>query len=315
MLDLMGRFLEGGALRELEPEDRYEAVHLVESIWKDDPVFMGQADPISQGRFASAYVAVDAGGQLVGVGTLGEPSRHPHRFVNVNVDHSARRRGVGSGLLAALRADAGDAPLMSRLRPWDSASNRFYASHGFELAESVRSLVIDSDSNDVEFRVRAMPTVPDGGIELVEFVDDTIRDAAASVLARWYERTHAWSPPRPFSRSEARATFVDDVEDEALVVAAVSGRIVGVGVIRHDMLTNRDDTAHLEFAGVDPIVDAAGRQVLQIIYREVLRRAISRSQRVRFVVSEHNKAGDSALDTLPGEPKPELHIAAEPLTR
>lgn len=299
-------------IRSVKGDDLDEAAELIRSIWGEDPVFVARAESLVQQRFAAASVATEAG-RLIGVSTLSPPSRHPHRFVAVDVAEPARRQGVGSALLAEIRESSGGSPLVSRLRPWDHASNRFFDAHGFPLVERAVSCVVDPQDPPIHEWIESTLSGVDESTRLVEPSDRLSIEQTAEVLARWYENTHWWSPPRPFTTEEATRVFVQPAIPGSLVSIEVLGRIVGGALLMDDPFGQEPDLAHLVFAGGPPEEAVDGKRMVTMLYVEMLRRAASMSKRVRFEVSNNHSGGWLAIPEMPVEARPELHLRAEPI--
>ncbi len=175
---------------------------LLDSAWPGDPTLAsisaihGPNPDDSEDRWRRTLVFV-RDDEIVGVGTLLANARHPSRyFVVVVVASEARRRGVGSRLLADLMGLGDGRPLLARVRETDTAGMAFLRARGFSVLLRSRVGVVDPQDACVQAWIAATPP------SLIE--SSTPRDELAVAHEAAYAAEHAhWSPTtrRPLEES------------------------------------------------------------------------------------------------------------------
>lgn len=174
---------------------------LLDSAWLGDAALASisaihGSDLNSEGRRRRSLVFV-RGDEIVGAGTLLANARHPSRyFVVVLVAPEARRRGVGSKLLAELVGLGDGRPLLARVREVDTAGLAFLRARGFNVLMRSRVGVVDPHHPHVQAWIAATPP------SLIE--SSTPRAEMAIAHEAAYAAEHArWSPTtaRPLEES------------------------------------------------------------------------------------------------------------------
>ena len=300
----------GLRVRPLRGEELVSAAVLVRSICQHDEVF-NHADAIVEGRAGTVVGAFRGSDELIGVATLGPPASSSFRLFRVHVAAPVRRNGIGTALLDELRRRSEGAPLIGRLRPWDVASHGFSRACGLKVVEHAMSVELDPAVPRVARWIAATPLRTEAGAHMIE-VDEPSLDEVASVLARWYRRTHPYAPLPPFPVDEARRRFVDPALDEAVVAIRRGQRMVAAGTLLADPFAGNPGIAHLAFAGTaDPERDEI--TLVRMTYAACLRTAARLGRRVRMEVSDNHLAGWSVAASLPAVVRPELVMVAEPV--
>lgn len=165
---------------------------LLDSAWPGDAslaaisaIHGSDLDSEDRWRRTLVYVRDD---EIVGVGTLLANARHPSRyFVVVVVASDARRRGVGSKLLADLMGRGDGRPLLARVRETDTVGMAFLRARGFNILMRSRVGVVDPRDPNVQAWIAATPP------SLIE--TSTPRDELAIAHEAAYAAEHArWSP-------------------------------------------------------------------------------------------------------------------------
>lgn len=171
-------------------------------------------------------------GALVGVASAMAQPWHP-RFLlaDVMVHESARRRGIGSTLLAALRQaieKAGSTPLFAQIRPDSPGARPFAARQGFRLLMRSRQWRLDIESP----RTRAWwqrALRGHHGYRIVAGVDpaDPRFGAAIRDLYDWMHRR--WNPLGSISAEQVGQAFGPNVVEGSALLAFRGATVVGVG--------------------------------------------------------------------------------------
>ena len=134
---------------------------------------------------------------IVGAGTLLASARHPSRYVLVVlVAPDARRRGVGSKLLAELVGLGDGRRLLARVREDHTAATTFLRARGFHVLMRSRVDVVDPNDPRVQAWIAATPP------SLIE--SNIPREELAIAHEAAYAAEHAcWSPTteRPLEES------------------------------------------------------------------------------------------------------------------
>lgn len=282
-------------MRAWTPADAEGVAALLAAVWADEPgtlpLFAVHGRPRDGREGFARTVVAEAGGALVGVGTVRSSWLHPARWrVAVHVAAPNRRRGIGSRLLAAL---VGEMPADDP-RPWqaatrasDAAGRAFLARHGFRPLMRTRIGVLDPAALRPEDR-RAI----DAATRRVEAAGYRIgagrtdraaaRASLAALHAEIYRLAHAWNPPTPLAEQVAAELFLgDDLLPDEVVVARFGGAAIGVASLRR-----ADDPAAVELGWVGVVGEhrtVADDLVLALV-GVCLRRAAAAGWRVEVEV-------------------------------
>ena len=151
-------------------------------------------------------VVATVGGVVVGAAAIAESPAHPTRaWVHVEVAPGERRTGVGTALLAAVVAEAGETTLATlglraRVAADDAAAVAFARSAGFADLFTTRIVRIDAG---------ALGTA---GLDRTEDLQviDTGSVALTQAFAAWYERVNAVDPAAPMSIGQVNTRFLSE---------------------------------------------------------------------------------------------------------
>ena len=151
-------------------------------------------------------VVATVGGVVVGAAAIAESPAHPTRaWVHVEVAPGERRTGVGTALLAAVVAEAGETTLATlglraRVVADDAAAVAFARSAGFADLFTTRIVRIDAG---------ALGTA---GLDRTEDLQviDTGSVALTQAFAAWYERVNAVDPAAPMSIGQVNTRFLSE---------------------------------------------------------------------------------------------------------
>ena len=220
---------------------------------------------------------------------------------------------MGTRLLTAVRKATQGSPVATRVRPWDSESIGFFRAQGLQLAESAWSCIIDPSESLVQQWIGTTLRQAPPPLSVTEAPGEQDLVELARVLARWYERVHAYSAPRAFTPEEAFKTFIDEALPWSFTAVEASGRIVGGATLLEDPFQIERDLAHLAWVGTYPYEDIDEQTVVALAYAEILRRAEARGKRVRVEISTVHPPAQRAISKMPVEITPELHILADPI--
>lgn len=184
-------------IRPYRDADESAVAALLAAAWPDDPVMVeissqhGVDFADEHGRSRRTLVAEEGGG-IVGAASLVGSAFHPARtFVVAVVGEPYRRRGIGSGLLAELRAGGDGRPLQARARVTDEPGLAFLGAHGFGVLMRSRTGVVDPAEAAAWIERQPAVRVKRG----------VSREGMARAHAAAYRSEHAsWSPmsDRPF---------------------------------------------------------------------------------------------------------------------
>jgi GNAT superfamily N-acetyltransferase len=264
--------------------DAVEAIN--DASYGDDPRVRGfmrgsHGEPREHPRRRSVVAELD--GTVVGAGTIFHGTDHPaHSRADVVVAPAVRRRGIGSALLDALRAQA-SRPLIARVHCDREGAIPFAQASGLELVNRSWEGTLDVDLLDLPARVDEPPSL----------------EEAAAFFARWYDETHQWSPPAPKSHEEALALFCGET--------MVEGSLVGVR--RGGALVGAATVSRLE--GHLRVVWCGGEGVDRLLGACVAF-ASGKGEPLQFEVDEANASFHAAVDELGVLGEPALAFFEEP---
>ncbi len=286
-------------VRDIDGSDIENVRRMVASLWKGDDLWRpGRADPYEVD--AGCIVGVDRDGLVVGVASY-RPSQLPKFGVlQLDVGEGWQRAGIGTALLAEVRARYPGDRMMMRVRPWDQAATQFGAKHGFEVAERVVEGCVDPSASALsEWIDLTKATIPLSVHVQPASDSQWSRQAVGSVLERWFHRHHEWlgSPDLPAAR--AAAYCLDTALEGTLQVAAVSGELVGVGALVPDPFQHRDGRAHLVYLGVGTADRPDERVVVAGLVAHCLAAARDQKRRVQVEIQHHHHALYAVTGGLP----------------
>jgi GNAT superfamily N-acetyltransferase len=161
-----------------------------DALWKNQ--FHGLHGPDSdEPLWRRCRLAIDRGGTVIGAATIVVNPLHAGRMpCAIEVAHPWRRRGIGSILLARMRAQRPDPsrPLSTKLRP-DTAAAAFVAQAGGRVYQRCPGIVVDASHPSARQWAAAQPKVT--CTDLTAVPTDTLVTAFAD-LYTWSH--HNWSP-------------------------------------------------------------------------------------------------------------------------
>jgi GNAT superfamily N-acetyltransferase len=217
-------------IRPYREEDAVAVSALLDSAWPGDATLASisaihgpNLDSEDRWRRTLVFVRDD---EVVGAGTLLASARHPSRyFAVVLVAPNARRRGVGSTLLAELVGLGDGRPLLARVREADTAGKAFLRTRGFNVLMRSRVGVVDPRDPHVQAWIAATPP---GLIE-----SSISRDELAVAHEAAYAAEHArWSPTTERPLEESLRLFCGESWLPATARAVRrEGRIAAVGAL------------------------------------------------------------------------------------
>lgn len=266
--------------------DAIEAI--LDAAYGDDPRLRGfkrgaHGDPTEKPFRRTVVATLDD--EVVGAGTLFHGTFHPaHSWVDVVVAPAYRRRGIATQMVRELRTYA-RGPVMSRVHCDREGAVAFCDAQGLQLVNRSWEGVLVAELP--EPRLDDPPSI----------------DEAASFFARWYETTHAWSPPAPLSHEDAVALFCGET--------MVEGSLVGVrrhgGLVGAAALSRPESGLHLVWIGAEEADDR-----VDDLLSACLAFARGGGSPVGFEVDESNAAVHRALDRLGVLGAPTLAFYADP---
>jgi GNAT superfamily N-acetyltransferase len=298
----------GMSIRPYQVVDGPAVTAIIRAAWPDDPVMQGlQAThgPDQESPLRCALVA-EWDAEVVGAACVTSLNRHPSRHrLALNVAPRFRRRGVGSALLAGVRAAvaATGRPFQIHARPCDGGSMAFLVACGFRVLIRVRTGVIDPAAPAVRRRIEDLAHPPPGSRLLA--VDDAesraTLDDCASVLWSVYVESHQWDPPAPWSPDPMREHFCGaDLVGGSMVCAYQDGALAGVGT-----LVAVEEDVTLPPAWLLSDVGVAGqdrphaRELTGALVAHCLTYAASNRRMVEFEVDDSHVHLWAVLETLP----------------
>ena len=220
-------------------------------------------------RPGTGFLLALADGEAVGAGTAMASSLPGAVYAMARVRPEARRRGVGSALLAALARHAragGATDLVGRVLEDDGPSRAFLAARGFVDVTVERPVRLDLGSLPPE------RPVPPAGVELVSLAErpDLVEDAyrVEEEAARDVPVGADRPEPRPFDVWRADTLDGPDALPDLCLVALVGGAAVGWSGL---CATGDDLVAENMLTGV--LRSARGRGVATALKREQAWRA------------------------------------------
>lgn len=183
-----------------------------------------------------AIVAEDQG-IAVAAAVVYSTKLHPERlwaYLEVAKDH--RRTGVGSTLLAMLRAEAdnaflaglvGTAALRTKVTPGTSGA-AFAQAAG--LSELQRSRVVEIGPGALKLPMFGEGTEAEAEARVQDLATGSVE--LTDVVGRYYESVHGWDPTGPLTPGAVQRMFLDDLTGAhgALVLRAEPASAFGAGV-------------------------------------------------------------------------------------
>jgi GNAT superfamily N-acetyltransferase len=287
-------------IRLFREEDAAAVDGLLRSAWPDDATLRNVSsvhgpDLDGEGRWRRTLVAV-CDEQIVGAATLLAGARHPSRyFVVVLVRADARRRGIGSALLAESTELGDGRPLLARVRESDLAGVGFLRARGFGVLMRSHVGVVDPTDEHVLAWVAEAPQLP---------VESEI---SREELARAHEEAYAaehesWSPtaPRPLQES-LRAFCGESWLPRTARVIRSRGRIDAVAGLHGPPLS--PSRGELFLIAGSATGDASA---LRAVVAAELTLARSLGASVSFEADDANRQLTQILDELPAVREPTL---------
>lgn len=188
----------------------------------------GSPQPIaSPGVWRRCVVAEDEG-IPVAAGVVYEATLHPQRlwaYVEVARDH--RRTGVGTELLARLRAAVGGAQKLRTKVTEGTAGAAFAEASGFTVLQRSREVLVRPGT-------LKLPVFGDGTEDTSPLVEDLATGSVelSDAVGRYYTSVHEWDPPAPISVGRAQQLFLSDEAGAhgAVVLRAPAASAFGAGV-------------------------------------------------------------------------------------
>jgi GNAT superfamily N-acetyltransferase len=249
-------------------------------------------------------VVAEWDGELAGAACVTASNRHPSRHTLVlHVAPRFRRRGVGSALLARMRAAtaASGLPLRTRARPSDASSTAFLVARGFRVLVRVRTGVIDPAAPAVRRRVEALAHPPPGtrllpfdGAESTASVDD-----CAGVLRSVYADTHGWDPPAPWPADQVREHFCgSELVAGSMVCAYQDAALAGVGILLSLGNAALPDAWYLSDVGVAGQDRPHARELTGALAAHCLEHAGRNRRMVEFEVDDSHAHLWAVLETV-----------------
>jgi GNAT superfamily N-acetyltransferase len=309
----------GLEIRPYRAIDEPEVLAVIGAVWPGDPVMrvlQARHGPDTDVPYRRTRVA-ERDSRVVAAACATVNAHHPGRFtlrLNVAPDH--RRSGVGTALLAEIRAATREdgRPLQVHVRACDAGSLRFAVRRGFRTLIRVRTGVIDTADPRVLQWVEAM-ALPPSGTRLVplDHPDCTAsRDDCVVVLDDCYVEAHAWDPPDPLSIGERRDHFLaQNVVPGSPVCAYDGDTLAGVGVLIMPSLFEDSDAWYLCDVGVSGQGRPHARELTGALAAHCLAHAARNGRRVEFEVDDSHPHLWAALETLPTAACGELLIMSD----
>jgi GNAT superfamily N-acetyltransferase len=285
-------------IRAYREADEPAVAALLRAAWPDDPVMVeisGQHrvdEDGEDGRSWRTLVSAE-NGEVVGVGSLVASARHRARYsLVVAVAPEQRRRGIGSALLAELRAGSDGRPLRARARVVDEPGLAFLRAHGFGLLMRSRTGVVD-------------PAETAGWIERNrgELVfERPEREQAARLHEDAYRREHAsWSPASERPLEESLRIFCGDswLAEHALAARG------GIASLHGPPLASADDELFVIAGTTEP-----DEPLLRALVATALIETRELGKKLSIEADEANPELWRILAELPARLEPELHLLA-----
>ena len=203
-------------------QDRFKPsiLALLETIWAGEVSYVSQLPE----KHLALYVWLEVD-VVLGFGVLFAKAAHPNRdYLALHVHPQARRRGIGSKLLAALEPHFCQATVQT-ITPFLEAQ-AFLLARGF--LENMRTYTPILELAKVALE---MPILPDGYTFLPYTTD--LRLPVARLHARVYTEQHMHNPTAEFSDLEALKVFMgDDLLPEAVTLIAFDAVPVAFSSLR-----------------------------------------------------------------------------------
>ncbi|ALU39734.1 hypothetical protein AS188_08165 [Kocuria flava] len=184
-------------------------------VWPDPETpqsqqFRALLRPDDDAPWSRTLVAEDSG-VPVAAGTVHESPLHPLRlWAWVEVAPDRRGEGIGTALLARLRAEAASAPsgttaLRTRVAP-GSAGERFARAAGLDPVRTSRVVRVGAGA----LPVRPLDAGPDGSP--AQTVEDLATGSVELTRALWefYRAEHGWDPPADLPVGRVNTLFLSD---------------------------------------------------------------------------------------------------------
>ena len=295
------------AIRPYRVTDGPAVTALIAAAWPGDAVMQelqATHGPDRESPLRRAVIA-EWDGEVAGAACVTGSNHHPSRHTLVlNVAPRFRRRGVGSALLARMRAAtaASGLPFRTRARPSDASSTAFLVARGFRTLIRVRTGVIDPADPAVRRHVEALADPPPG-TRLLPFdgpgstasVDD-----CAGVLSSVYVDTHRWDPPAPWPADRAREHFCGtELVAGSMVCAYQDAALAGVGILLSLDGAAAPGAWYLSDVGVAGQDRPHARALTAALAAHCLEHAARNRRMVEFEVDDSHAHLWAVLETVP----------------
>jgi GNAT superfamily N-acetyltransferase len=254
----------------------------------------GSHGPALESPFRRTLVA-QFDGDIVGVGTFLESTRHPrHTWLGLEVAPLFRRRRIATTLLAELRGMA-KRPFVTRGLFAERGAIGFLDHHRFVLLNRCW---------EGRFDPRAISErLPDVHVDEPPSLDE-----AAEFFERWYQATHWFSPPEPLSLERARKLFCgDSLVRESLVGVRKDDRLIGAAGLVQPPAYDLGDELYLVWIGT---LGSNGEAATTLV-AACVQFALEAGKMLRFELDESNVSIWRTLNELGLLGAPEFGIFAK----